>query len=281
MHAGNHQHKEHSSMHAHHERVIERLVAQFEGDLRYPVLLIGGSIAKGRAKPESDVDVFLVATEEEFARRLRDVDVYYRDEEIADYPGGYVDGKVISHQFLLDAADHGSEPTRNAFANVLVAYSRLPDLGDLLARVVAYPEHERTEKMRRFYIQLATACFWFMPEAEQRRDLYFRSWAATTAAFYACRLILAHNRILYPWQKWLLHEVRRALDKPVDVVGLVEALVADPNSERAKAVYDSITAFADWGLDMGDSANDSYLVSRFILDIEWTWRDGLPLLQEW
>ncbi len=244
-------------------------------------MIVGGSIAKGRAKPESDVDVLLVATEEEFARRLRDVDVYYRDEEIADYPGGYVDGKVISRQFLLDAADHGSEPTRNAFANARVAYSRLPDVGGLLARVVAYPEHERAEKMKRFYIQLATAYSWFLPEAEQRRDPYFLSWAATTAAFYACRLILAHNRILYPWQKWLLHEVRHAPDKPADFVDLIEALVADPSSTRARVVYDSITAFADWGLDIGDSTNFGYLASRFILDVEWNWRDGLPPLQEW
>lgn len=268
-------------MHPHHEHVIQRLVAQFKNDPRYLALLIGGSIAKGRAKPESDVDILLVATEEEFARRLRDVDVYYRNEEIADYSGGYVDGKVISRQFLLDAADHGSEPARSAFTGALVAYSRLPDLGDLLARITAYPETERTEKMRRFYIQLATACFWFMPEAEQRQDPYFLSWAATTAVFYAGRLILAHNRILYPWQKWLLHEVRHAPDKPADLVGLVEALVADPSSGRAKAVYDSITAFADWGLDIGDSANVQYLVSRFILDVEWNWRDRPPPLQEW
>jgi len=268
-------------MYAHHERVIQRLVERFKDDPRFPALIVGGSIAKGREKADSDVDILLVATDEEFTRRLREVDVYYRDDEIADYPGGSVDGKIISRQFLVDAAGHGSEPARAAFMGALVAYSRLPDLGDLLARITAYPEHERVEKMKRFYIQLATACFWFMADAEKRDDPYLRAWAATTAAFYACRLILTHNRILYPWHKWLLHEVRHAPDKPVDFVNLIEALIADPSSARARAVYDSITTFADWGLDVGDSTNFQYLASRFILDIEWNWRDGRPPLAEW
>jgi len=109
-------------MYAHHERVIQRLVERFKDDPRFPTLIVGGSIAKGREKADSDVDILLVATDEEFARRLREVDVHYVDLEIADYPGGYVEGKVIDRQFLVDAADHGSEPARAAFKGAFIAY---------------------------------------------------------------------------------------------------------------------------------------------------------------
>jgi len=197
-------------VHPHHERVIRHLVARFEGDPRYPALIIGGSIAKGRELPDSDVDILLVATDEEFARRLREVDVWYKDDQLADFPGGYTEGKVIDRQFLVDAADHGSEPARAAFKGAFIAYSRIPDLSDLIARIPVYPERERAEKIRAFYIQLDAASAWFMTDAEKSDDPYLRAWAATTAVFYGYRLILAHNRILYPWHKWLLHEVRQA-----------------------------------------------------------------------
>jgi len=262
-------------VHPHHERVIRHFVARFEGDPRYPALIIGGSIAKGRELPDSDVDILLVATDEEFARRLREVDVWYKDDQLADFPGGYTEGKVIDRQFLVDAADHGSEPARAAFKGAFIAYSRIPDLSDLIARIPVYPERERAEKIRAFYIQLDAASAWFMTDAEKRDDPYLRAWAATTAVFYGYRLILAHNRILYPWHKWLLHEVRQAPDKPADFLGLAERLLREPSRKTAEAFRDSIMGFRDWGV------SEDKAVGHFILDIEWNWRDGRPPLQDW
>ena len=262
-------------MYAHHERVIQRLVERFKDDPRFPALIVGGSIAKGREKADSDVDILLVATDEEFARRLREVDMHYVDLEIADYPSGYVEGKVIDRQFLVDAADHGSEPARAAFKGAFVAYSRIPDLEELLAGIPVYPERDRAEKIRAFYIQLDAASRWFMPDAEKRDDSYLRAWAAATSVFYGCRLILAHNRILYPWHKWLLHEARNAPDKPADFIELAERLLRESSRETATAFRDSVMGFRDWGVSW-DKA-----VGRFILDIEWNWRDGRPPLAEW
>ena len=51
-----------------HKRVIQRLVEQFKDDPRFPALIISGSVAKGRARKDSDIDIVLVASEEEFAR---------------------------------------------------------------------------------------------------------------------------------------------------------------------------------------------------------------------
>ncbi len=36
-------------------------------DSRYPALIVGGSTAKGRTSDDSDVDILLVATNEEYA----------------------------------------------------------------------------------------------------------------------------------------------------------------------------------------------------------------------
>ena len=44
-----------------HKRVIQRLVEQFKDDPRFPALIISGSVAKGRARKDSDIDIVLVA----------------------------------------------------------------------------------------------------------------------------------------------------------------------------------------------------------------------------
>src|SRR5438876_4707061 len=95
-------------MEEHHQRVSQRLVEQFKDDSRFPALIIGGSVAKGRARKDSDIDILLVANEEEYARREATQGFWYLDREICDYPGGYVEGKIINMQFLVDAAERGS-----------------------------------------------------------------------------------------------------------------------------------------------------------------------------
>lgn len=137
-------------MREHHERVVQRLTQHFQNDPRFPTLIIGGSVAKGWAREDSDVDILLVASEEEFARRMSTMDLGYHEREVPEYPGGFVDGKIIDLAFLHDVADHGSEPARAAFLRAIVAYSRIPDLDALVASIRAYPEQEREAKMRAF-----------------------------------------------------------------------------------------------------------------------------------
>ena len=42
-------------MEAHHERAVERLRLGFAEDPRFPALLVGGSVVKGLARPDSRV----------------------------------------------------------------------------------------------------------------------------------------------------------------------------------------------------------------------------------
>ncbi len=52
-----------------HQRAIDRLSAAYSDDPRFLALIIGGSVAKGFARPDSDVDFMIVATDEVFERR--------------------------------------------------------------------------------------------------------------------------------------------------------------------------------------------------------------------
>ncbi len=257
----------------HHQRAIDKLAQHFQADPGFLALIVSGSIAKGLAQPNSDVDFMLLATDEEFARREAAHECAVTYFNFTDYAGGYADGKIVSRGFLDEVADHGSEPARWAFTGAYPVYSRVPDLADLLRRLVVYPEQERTAKIRSFYAQVL-ALKWFMSEAEKRDDPYLRMHAAADMVLFGGRLILAHNRMLYPFHKWFMTELARAPEKPDGLIDLARALLAEPTQAHTDAFADAVLNFTTW------EAPPEGWPMRFMLDVEWTWRFGRPAIED-
>ncbi len=261
-------------MEAHHKQAIERLIKLFEDDPRYRALIIAGSIAHGNAKSSSDIDVVIVASDEEFERRKQTNDYAYFNFEICDYPGGYIDGKVVNLQFLEEAADHASEPTRYAYVGAYPAYSHIPGLDDLLKRIATYPEHEREKKMASFYSQILVLGRYFVHQAIQRDDPYLLLHTVSDLVLFGGRLILAYNRQFFPCHKSLLEAVAQAPAKPDDFLSLADTLLRHPTADNAQAFCDCISNFQDWGIDYMQG------ISHFFEDVEWNWRSGYPPLED-
>jgi predicted nucleotidyltransferase len=261
-------------MRDHHRRTIDKLVERFKDDPAYPALIVGGSIAKEREKEDSDVDVVLVASAEEYAQRVQNKNYHYYTTDLCDYPGGYVDGKVVDLAFLREVAECGSEPARAAFAGAFVAYSRLPEIDDVLKRIAVYPENEYVDKIHSFHA-LIEALRWYVPEAEKREDRYLLLHAASDLALYGGRMILAYNRILYPYHKWLAWELEHAAHKPQGFMALWHALLEAPGKRTADPFCDAVLGFTDW------PKPPEGWVSRFIEDNEWNWRGRRPPIEDW
>ena len=135
----------------HHQRAIDRLSDAYRNDPEFLGLIIGGSVARGYARDDSDVDFMIIATEEAFERRLAARDLFINRTDLCDYRGGFVDGKIIDLSFLEDLAEKGNEPSRAAFEGAFVAYSHIPDLDALLQRIPVYPEAGHDERIKAFY----------------------------------------------------------------------------------------------------------------------------------
>jgi hypothetical protein len=219
-----------------HERLIAHACERFSPDPELLGLVVGGSVAHGLALPSSDLDVMLVLSDEAAAARLEQGQLTVFDDTLADYEGGYLDGKVITLAFIDDVAANGSEPARWAFEDAFVAFSRVEGLEARVAAAAAYPEAERKEKLRDF-ISHVMLMEWFMTEAEKRHDRYLAAFASSRLAFYAGRSVLALNRMLYPYHKWFLHQLGRAPAKPDGLLAQIDALLAAPSVETAGQRY--------------------------------------------
>ncbi|MHA2399787.1 MAG: nucleotidyltransferase domain-containing protein [Promethearchaeota archaeon] len=255
-------------MRPHHKLAIEKLVESIKQDERFLALIIGGSVAKGMEREDSDIDVTLVATDEEFEKRKKRSMYLYYETKFCDYPGGYIDGKVVNLEFVKTVAERGSETARDAFRESWIAYSKIPELEDLLKRIPVFQKEEKEEKIAKFLAQFETAN-WMITEAERRNDEYLLTRAVTDLILFGGRLILEHNEILYPFHKLFMQTLEKAPDKPENLMRLINTLLKKKNSENAKTLFDAIKGFKKWH-------SSEFWAIRFLIDSEWAWIDGKP-----
>ncbi|CAM4402649.1 MAG: nucleotidyltransferase domain-containing protein [Paenibacillus macerans] len=254
-------------MFKHHAESIEKLKAKLADREDILALLISGSIAHGFAKASSDVDVMMVVSDKEYARRLSTGELTYWENEVTEYESGYVDGKYISYGFLQQVVEKGSEPARFAFEGAIPFFSKVDGLEELLAEIVRYPVERKQENIARFLAQLE-AWKWYSAEAFKHDNLYLLQHSVNNLVLFGGRLILAHNEMLYPYHKWFLKVLENAPHKPHDLLGLIDRMLKAPTADHIEEFYQSVKTFTDWGSD-GRS-----WPSRFMEDSELNWLHG-------
>lgn len=254
-------------MKPHHERAIERLVEYFAADETCLGVIVGGSVAKGLERDDSDVDVMLVVSDELFRDHWQKNQLFYFNVEFCDYAGGYIDGKYVTMDYLRAAADRGNEATRAAFIGAYVAHSKVGGLDEIVRSIPVFQRAEQREKLQAFYAQFEAA-YWYLTEAARRDDRYLLSRAASDLALYGCRLILEHNEVLYPYHKHLRVALERVTDRPAELPRLLDSLVSTPGDETARAFYDAIKAFRNF-----NPAFEAWQ-TRYMKDTELAWLDG-------
>ena len=258
-------------IHPHHQKAIDKLVAAYRDQPFVEAIIIGGSVAKGCARWDSDVDFMMLVKEEEYKKREATSDLFINRTDLCDYPKGYVDGKIISWDYLKLVAEKGNEPTRAAFDGAFPAFSKdAGSLGDLLHKIQRYPEEGREGRMRSFY-SMAFIQHWLMGEADRHDSLYTKTRAASQLTLFASRLILAHNRILFPYHKWLISYLDKCPDKPEHFKEQIEQLLLHPNMTNAHSLFKNLKEFKDWGV------TDLEAFTWFLTAVEWSWmRDQTP-----
>jgi hypothetical protein len=224
-------------------------------------------VAKGVEKDDSDIDVILVLTDEACKAKWERNELFYWTADFCDYPGGYIDGKIVDLAYMRAVAERGNEVTRAAFKDALIAHSKLAEIQDLVTRIPVYQPAEQREKMQSFYAQFECA-YWYVGEALRRNDKYLLNHAVSELILYGGRLILAHNQVLYPYHKLFMGELGEAPEKPENLMELIDALLEEPGAETARAFYDAVKRFRWW-----NEATEMWQV-RYMRDTELAWLEN-------
>jgi len=205
---------------------------------------------------------------EEFEKRRKTNMYLYFETKFCNYPGGYIDGKVVNLDFLKNLAERGSEPARDAFRDSWIAFTKIPELESIFKKIPLFQKEEKLEKIRKFYAQFECAN-WIIKEAEKRNDQYLLTRGITDLILFGGRLILEHNEILYPFHKLFMQTLEKAPEKPKNLMTLINTLLNDRSSTNAEALYNAIKEFRKWEIR-------EFWAIRFLLDTEWAWINGEP-----
>ena len=82
-------------MQQHHRDAIARWAEAAAADDEVLAVVVAGSLTKGYGLANSDVDGFVIVTDEAFARRRAGGELTFFSTELCDYEGGYVDAKYV------------------------------------------------------------------------------------------------------------------------------------------------------------------------------------------
>ncbi len=264
-------------MYQHHIDSIERLREYFTPMDGLIAIVLDGSVVKGTARPDSDIDAVIVVTEE----RYRELAALNRLAEVISgyctYSGGYFDVKYKTKEILRRAAKYGSEPTRNAYVQARVIYSKDWEIEPLVRLIAAYPEKDVEAKIRCFNANLQLNRGYFIHCVEEK-NAYMRAHLAQEIVYSVYRLILVENRVLFPCNRRLEEAVRSCRHRPENIIELGNAFLKSNNIKTCEAF---VRAFWEQsGLPLTD--NVSVNCSAYVEFYEdWWMRDFAPFPNEW
>lgn len=262
-------------MFKHHEESIHKLIDYFSGNDEVLAVVLGGSVAKGLERPDSDIDAEVIVTDAYYDSLIKENRLSECISGHCTYEKGYFDVKYFTKDFLRVAALRGSEPSRNAFVKCRCLFSRDNEIEDIIPKIGVFQESEKKEKMDSFFSALALTYHYFWQVSKD--NIYLRVRSAADIVLFGYRLLLQDNSVLFPCHKSLTDTVAKLPQKPDDIINKGECLLKNLRDEDAKDFVDSILSFIkyqppkDW----------SEILTIYTDDNELWWYKVRPTIAEW
>lgn len=256
----------------------ERALAAYVDSVRDEPGALGvvlvGSVAQGRERDDSDVDVYLVVDDQRFAAEAARGRFAWVDRRELDYPGSYIDIKLVSPEYLAAAVEKADDPTRASFLGARVVWSEMHGLEETVARIAELPDDVWDERVRSFVAQARLYGGYFLRQAVERDDGFLRRHAGLHLALAAARAALAANRVMLPGPKYVSKLVH-SVSTPAGFVEAWDRVVEDPYIESGRELLHILD---EW---VGDGLTADEALSTFIRDNELAWLRGTVPAEFW
>ena len=257
-----------------YRQAIDKLVSLHKDDPKNVALIICGSVARAQTREGSDVDLYVVVTDEEFERVSSRHDYFYGTWDPTAFFGIEIDGRIIGKRCLEDAVMHASEPTRATLAYAYTEFSHDPEIDVLIKKIGVYPEWDFERRIKAFYSHVRH--FRYIAEhGSQLGNEYLVKTSIAQLVFFAARVVLAHNRVLYPCHKYMFAALGTCESMPDGFIDMSHDLLNRMELQAAIRYYDAVAAyFAEY--DLPDQERIG-----LILENEWSWFTRMPSVADW
>ena len=255
------------------DKAINKLISETKDDPDNIALILIGSSATGEAKEYSDIDLYLVVSDKKAAEIARDKNYFFGSWDPDSYFGIEVDGKVIGMDYLREAVDHANEAVSYSFLQAKILFSKNNEIEPLIKQIPVYPEKERLRRIKFFYAYVKHYRY-VGEDAFDRNNVFHAHQCLLQLIYFSGRLILAHNRKLFPCHKRLLSEVAKCGKCPEGFLVKCDRALQNINKEPMLDLYQNmIEYFKEY--DYPDIERVGY-----ILEDEWSWKTGILPISE-
>lgn len=238
----------------------------FQGDSTVIALILGGSVAKGEARPDSDLDAMVIITDQAYENRKATGRLAECIMDKCTYEGGYFDIKYFNKAYLTAAAERGSDPTRNSFVGAKVIFSSDSTIAEIIVKVPIYPRDKKAERIQLFHSILSLASGYFYNCAERNHDHYMLDKCRFEIVYAGLRMLYAYNEVFFPSHVRMIEYADRLPNKPDGIVQLAKAVSEKRDVESKNAFVDAVLNFTDWGID------PTQVGSTYVEKMEQTWQ---------
>lgn len=250
-------------MAGHHERAIAAFAERAAGRDVIGVVIVG-SVARGTERADSDVDLYEVVDDAAFDLARARGELARVETDLADWPGGYLDLKLVSPTLLARAAREADDATRASFVGARVVLDRAGDLAATIAAIVSPADEHFDALVDSFGAQFALHADYFLAHGREHKDAPLAASAAVHAAFAAGRMALAAERVLFRGPKYLSAQLRDA--GRAELAEAIGRLVDERSADAVEAVRALVPELAARAGRIDDAD-----LARFIVENEWAW----------
>ena len=255
-----------ANMLKHHEDSLQILKEHFQNDSDVIALILGGSVAKGEERPDSDLDAMVIITDQAYQKRKAGGKLSECITGKCTYEGGYFDIKYFTKGYLEAAAERGSDPTRNSFIKAKVIFSSDSSIESLIKQIPVYPKDKKFERIKLFHSILRYANGYFYNGAKRNNDQYMFDKCRYEVVYAGLRMLYAYNEIFFPCHLRLIEYAERLPNKPEGIVELAKAVSEKRDTESKDAFVEAVRNFTDWGVD------PQFDLSVYVENLEQTWQ---------
>lgn len=261
-------------MYKHHEESINNMMDYFKKQGAV-ALILGGSVAKGTARADSDLDGIVILTEEEYQCKEKNHATTETVNGLCTYEGGYFDIKYMTKQYLKELAKKGSEPARNAFCQARILFSNDAEINEILPLIPVFQKEEKAEKLLSFYSDFWMNYYYFLKCCSLEGYMKMRTIAEIIYASY--RMILQEHEILFDCNRRLEEQVKSISNDTTELVTLAGKLEKSQDMQDADAFVEKFLKITTYvpPLDINE------VLTTYSKDFQEWWRAPRPNISEW
>lgn len=261
-------------MYKHHEESIENMIAYFKKQGAV-ALILGGSVAKGTERADSDLDAMVILTKEDYEEKEKCNTTTETVNGMCTYEGGYFDIKYMTKEYLKELAEKGSEPARSGFTKSRILFSNDLEIEKIVLQIPVFQKSEKQEKLLSFYSDFWLNYYYFLKCCQIDGYMKMRTIAEIIYSLY--RIILQENEILF--------ECNRRLEKQVESISkeTAEWVKIGRKLEISQELQDT-DAFVDKFLQITTyvpPTDINEVLTTYSKDFQEWWRVPRPIVNEW